>query len=68
MSPLSTSEVAKSIRVHRATLERWLANGKMKPPKELKIGQRVFLDWTEKDVERARKMKGTLKSGPKSKP
>jgi predicted DNA-binding transcriptional regulator AlpA len=67
MSPLSTFEVAKAIGIHQATLERWLASGKLESPKQLRIGQKVFRDWTKEDVDRARKLKGTQKRGPKSK-
>ena len=67
MSPLSTFEVAKKIGVDQSTLERWLANGKMASPKQLRIGQKVFRDWTDEDVERAKNLKGSQKRGPKPK-
>jgi excisionase family DNA binding protein len=67
MSPHSTLEVAKSIGVHKATLERWLASGKLRMPKELRVGQKIFRDWTNQDIERAQKLKGSQKRGPKPK-
>jgi excisionase family DNA binding protein len=65
MSPLSTLEVAKAIGVHKATLERWLASGKLRAPKELRVGQKAFRDWTKTDIERAKRLKGKEKRGPK---
>jgi hypothetical protein len=65
MSPLSTFEVARKIGVNQSTLERWLASGKLASPKELRIGQRVFRNWTDEDVERAKNLKGSQKRGPK---
>jgi len=67
MSPLSTFEVAKKIGVHKATLERWLASGRLASPKQLQVGQKTFRDWSDADVERACKLKGTQKRGPKPK-
>jgi DNA-binding transcriptional MerR regulator len=67
MSPLSTFEVAKKIGVHQATLERWLASGKLSPPEQLRIGQKVFRNWTDRDMERAKNLKGSQKRGPRPK-
>jgi excisionase family DNA binding protein len=67
MSPRSTLEVARAIGVHKATIERWLADGKLKTPKELRVGQKIFRNWTKEDVARARSLKGSQKSGPKPK-
>jgi predicted DNA-binding transcriptional regulator AlpA len=57
MAYLSTAEVAKKAGVDRATLERWLATGKVARPKSLRIGQKLFRNWTNADVERVRKFK-----------
>ena len=57
MSPISTLEAAKRIGVGRATLERWLTLGKIKPPKPLRVGQKVFRLWTSKDIERVKQYK-----------
>jgi DNA-binding transcriptional MerR regulator len=67
MSPKSTIEVAELAGIHPATLERWLSNGLLRPPKELRVGQKVFRDWTEADIEKIRKLKGKQKRGPKKK-
>jgi hypothetical protein len=57
MAHLSTAEVAKKAGIDRATLERWLAGGKVARPKSLRIGQKLFRNWTDADVERVRKFK-----------
>jgi predicted DNA-binding transcriptional regulator AlpA len=57
MTHLSTAEVAKKAGIDRATLERWLASGKVARPKSLRIGQKLFRNWTDADVERVRKFK-----------
>jgi predicted DNA-binding transcriptional regulator AlpA len=57
MSPLSTIEVARKVGIDKATLERWLANGKVARPKPLRIGSKVFRHWSDVDVERVRKFK-----------
>ncbi len=57
MGPLSTEEVCKLVGIHPATLERWLASGRLRPPQPIKIGGRVFRYWTARDVERVRKFK-----------
>ena len=57
MKPLSTNEVAKAIGVHTITVEKWIADGKVKGPKRLQVGGRVVRLWTASDVERLRKHK-----------
>jgi excisionase family DNA binding protein len=57
MANLSTLEVAQKIGIGRATLERWLASGKLPAPKTIRFGKNEFRDWTDRDVERVRKFK-----------
>ncbi len=57
MSPISTAGVAKRIGISESTLERWLADGKIKAPKPLRVGQKVFRLWTDQDIERVRRHK-----------
>lgn len=59
MSPQSTAEVAKILGVHPVTLERWLASGRFKVRKTVKIGTKVYRIWTEKDIELLRAYKET---------
>jgi excisionase family DNA binding protein len=62
----TTVQVAKAANVPRATLQFWIASGKISAPRVRLIGGRAVRHWTEADVERIRKLKGTLKSGPQS--
>jgi hypothetical protein len=39
------------------TLERWLASGKIRSPKNIRYGRNEFRNWTAVDVERVRKFK-----------
>ena len=50
MSPLSTVQVARKIGVSKATLERWLAEGNVPRPKPLRIGEKVFRNWSDADI------------------
>jgi DNA-binding transcriptional MerR regulator len=62
---LSTVEVAAAIGVPRATLQYWIKQRKIAAPKaRLRSGVAVRL-WTSADVEKVRKLKGSLKPGPK---
>lgn len=63
----TTVEVAKKADVPRATLQFWIASGKISaPPVRLVDGKAVRL-WSDADLWRIRKLKGTLKPGPNSK-
>ena len=54
MSYVSTAEVAKVVGVSESTLERWLSDGKIKPPKLIQLGQRKSRLWTVQDIKRIR--------------
>ena len=61
---LSTVEVADALSVPRATLQYWIKEGKLSAPRtRLRNGVAVRL-WAAADVEKARKLRGTLKRGP----
>lgn len=57
MSPRSTADVARLVGVGPATLERWLAQGKVLVPKRIRIGTRMFRLWTSQDIERVKRYK-----------
>jgi excisionase family DNA binding protein len=57
MLNLSTLDVAGRVGISRATLERWIAKGKVPAPKMIRFGRDEFRNWTAKDVERVRKYK-----------
>jgi excisionase family DNA binding protein len=63
----SAGEVAAAIGVSRQTLQMWIADGHIVAPDPVKVGGMVVRHWTKADIERARKFKGTLKSGRKRK-
>jgi len=67
MKTCSTRQAAKLIGVHIVTLKRWLASGKIRPSIGTPMDGRTLWRFTDADVERFRKFKGTLKSGPKPK-
>ncbi len=57
MANLSTEQVAQKVGIGRATLERWLASGKLRAPKTVRFGKNEFRDWTASDVKRIQKFK-----------
>lgn len=57
MSPLSTKEVANRVGVDKATLERWLAAGKIARPKSLSVGDKEFRNWSDADIKKILKFK-----------
>jgi predicted DNA-binding protein (UPF0251 family) len=47
----STEEAARQVQIHRATLMRWLAAGKVKPSIEVLLSNgNVLHRWTEADI------------------
>ncbi len=54
---LSTEEVAQVVGINPATLERWLSSGKLKPPKQMRVGRRVFRLWRKRDIKRVERYK-----------
>lgn len=69
MSPktYSTSEVAAKIGVSRQTLYDWIESGLVDAPEPITAGNASIRRWTDVHVASARKVKGTLKPGPKPK-
>jgi excisionase family DNA binding protein len=63
----TTVELAKIANVPRATVQFWISSGKLSAPKVLLVGGRAVRLWSEGDLSRIRKLKGTLKPGPKKK-
>ena len=62
----TTTEAAAKIGVSRQTLHAWIEGGHVTAPKLVEVGQRPIRLWTIADIERVKKFKGTLKSGPKT--
>jgi len=63
----STGEAAEAIGVSRQTLQAWINGDLIAVPKLEKVGRIPVRLWTDADIERARRFKGTLKSGQRSK-
>lgn len=57
---LTTSEAAKNVGVHLATLRRWIAAGKVKTPKPILIGAIGYCLWSPKDLASLREVKATI--------
>jgi predicted site-specific integrase-resolvase len=57
MPNYSTVQVAERLGIHKATLIRWLLDGKVAEPRRVKqVGQEIRI-WSDRDVERVRKYK-----------
>ncbi len=55
MRKFSTAEAAKMLGLHRPHLQRAIAQGRVRPPRLIRVGGASARLWTRKDVERARK-------------
>jgi hypothetical protein len=53
----STAQAARHLKIGYATLHRWIASGKLKPPKLRKIGGVSVRMWGREDIQRARAFK-----------
>jgi len=62
----STRQAAAKMRVSFRTLNRWLADGKIKPSTAIKMptGRTLWL-WSEADIAKGHKVKAAQKPGPK---
>jgi predicted site-specific integrase-resolvase len=66
MNPkLSTVQVARAVHVPQATLQRWIKTGKIAAPAIQVVNGRAVRLWTAAEVRLIRKLKGSLKPGPK---
>jgi DNA-binding transcriptional MerR regulator len=67
MSPkrFTTVEAAAAAGIPRATLQHWIKTGKITAPVVRLVGGRAARLWTGAQTERIRRLKGTLKPGPK---
>ena len=54
---LTTTEAAKKAKIHLATLQRWIAAGRITAPKPTLIGAVGYRLWSTKDIERLKKVK-----------
>jgi len=63
----STGDAAKQIGVSRQTLQAWIDSKSIPTPKLEQVGRVSIRLWTNADIERGRRFKGTLKPGRKRK-
>jgi hypothetical protein len=65
----STQQAAAKIGVGFRTLNRWLAQEKIKPSTAIEMpnGRTIWI-WTDADIAKGRKVKAAQKPGPKTKP
>jgi len=61
----TTVEVSRMTKIPRATLQYWISTRKLSAPKVSLVNGRAARLWNEAQIEKARKLKGTLKKGPK---
>jgi transposase len=64
----STRQAAAKMRVSFRTLNRWLADGKIKASTAIKMpnGRTLWL-WREADIAKGRRLKAELRPGPQPK-
>lgn len=53
----TTREAASRVGIHLATLQRWIATGKVKPPKPTLIGAVGYRLWSKMDIDRLERIK-----------
>jgi excisionase family DNA binding protein len=56
----TTREAAEAVGITRATLQAWIAAGKLKAPRVQKLGKAVARLWTSADVSRLRSRKAEI--------
>jgi excisionase family DNA binding protein len=57
MPNYSTAQVAERLGIHKATLIRWLLDGKVREPRRVnQVGQEIRI-WTDRDVQRVQRYK-----------
>lgn len=63
----TTGQAAKRIGVSRQTLQAWIAAGEIEAPALIGTKPASLRLWTDRDIQKARRFKGTLRPGPKPK-
>jgi excisionase family DNA binding protein len=56
----TTAEAAKIVGIHLATLQRWIAQGKLKAPKPTLIGAVGYRLWSKEDIAELLKTKQAI--------
>jgi DNA-binding transcriptional MerR regulator len=61
MTTYSTKQAAKMAGIHPVTLRRWVAAKKIKASQRVDLDGQTHWRWTDRDVERIRRMAGKSK-------
>jgi predicted DNA-binding transcriptional regulator AlpA len=61
----STADAARIIGVSKSTLLRWLADDIIPEPKRILVAGVSWRAWAKDDIEAARKVKASMRRGPK---
>jgi DNA-binding transcriptional MerR regulator len=62
----TTVKAAAAAGVLRTTLQYWIKTGKIAAPDVQLVAGKAARLWTAAQIERIRRLKGTLKPGPKA--
>jgi len=66
MDGYSTREAAKKLGLSLITLKRYIAAKKVPSPSVVQVGGMKVRPWTDKDIERVRKVLPKIKNGRKT--
>jgi hypothetical protein len=66
MNVLSTRVAARRLKLHPATLARYIASGKVPSPKMVATGSTTMHLWTEEEIDNVRKLLPTIANGRKT--
>lgn len=61
MNPkLTTREAAKAVGIHQVTLQRWIAQGKVRAPRPILRNGVGMRPWSNRDIASLRKTKAAI--------
>ena len=63
---ISTNQAAKKLGIASSSLSRYIASGKIPPPKTVMAGDLEVHDWTEEEIEQARILLPKIANGRKT--
>lgn len=63
METFSTRQAAQKLGIGSSTLARYIISGKIPTPKAIQIGGKSLHLWTEREIERARKLLPKIEDG-----
>lgn len=66
MNGYSTREAAKKLGLSLITLKRYIAAKKVPSPSLIQVGGMKVRPWTDKDIDRVRKVLPNIKNGRKT--